>query len=578
MSTPNHDASYTTRLSEWASKQGVLFQFRHAAVIGGIGRPLLSLFIRVVILLIIVAIIFWLYLYNTTGRKQFTEQLQGSIEHRFNAVDVELQGVSRGNEGLFAEILEIGQMTMDAGDTTVFEPRAEESDTGGDQSDLEAVSVTLSPVNVTDGVFSPWKVNDINVGSLSAKLKIGGESKEEAERSHAWLFDTLTNTELRRFHVAETNLSWGYTSFNLGSISGSSLTGLFNSSSWNLTLADGVVNFNWLRNAKLVKANVSVTRETIVISDAALTMGSGVVKLDAVITLGKEPSVEGSISFKGIPVNEALRLKYESYIAGSVSGSGGFNGSLVASKGLNYTLNIQLEDTDTFELSDKIPVITALSVVDSSANYKNLSFSQGNFNVVHENGVTNFNDIRMQADNGIMLVGEFALRAPKEGELERDLLGEDSSEFEKEIGVVLNKKVPSDSDVDSSGSNVGGTLGLKSDKIQETLDNKSESANRFDELRNDSALQMKRLEVSRRGSDDAREYFKNIRRFDGEVKLGMVRSAFQSSERLKVTYPFDNQSRRHWVIVPLSGSVEEITAGTAQALYELGRRVRRNER
>ncbi len=572
MSELSSEANYITRLSDWVSKQGVLFQLVHGSAVGGIGRPMIAIFLRFIIIAVVVVLVGWFYFYNAVEKGGFADNLKAVVESKFGGDEVTLSKVSRGNQGVFAGVLEIGEISMNAGSDTTFESRADQSLSGRNQTDLEMNSIVLSPIGVMDGSVTPWKIEEISVDSVSAKLRLGGESEEEAMKSHGWLFNVVENSPLRRLYVANTNLSWGYTHLNLGSIKEVSLTGLLNSGGWDFTLADGTLNYMWLRSARIIKANIKVERDQIVISDATLTMGQGAVKLDAIISVGARPQIEGSITFKRIPVNLALRDKYQDFIDGTVSGTGEFSGSLVDSKGLNYNLDIELGETDSFDITDKIPAITALSVIDASSNYENLSFSEGSFEVSHLDGVTSIEEIRMLANNGIVAVGSFQLRAPREAELLRDLQGKNSSEYEDELENVLKKGFQSEKDKEDESVVFGTAMVDNSEaaKIRKT--------NRFGNINGAEPSHSKYLELGRRSSEEARDYFGTIRRFDGELKLGMSAASFLRSERLQAAYPFDNQSRKHWVVIPLSGSVQEVTGGTAEALYELGRRIRRSER
>ncbi len=567
MSDLSGEANYVTRLSDWVAKQGLFFQLTHGSAVGGLGRAILSLLIRGAILLLVLGLGTWFYLHSLATRSSYSDKLAAVIEERLGTENTELNGVTRGSEGAFANIIEIGEIKMDAGAFTVFEPREDQSASGREQLDLELTSAVLSPVGVTDGIWTPWRVEEISADSLSAKIKLGGENEQDALRSHAWMFDSIENSPLRRLYVAKTNLSWGYAPQNLGFLMGCSLTGIAEGEEWNLTLADGMFRYLWLRDAKLLKADVRVTREKITITDASFMMGEGAVHLDAEIQLGEEPSVEGTIQFKTIPANQALNSKYKAYMNGTVSGSGKFSGSLVALRGLNYELDIELTDTDSFELTDKISVITALSVVDASANYENLSFSEGSFHVSHLHGTTKYSEIRMLADNGIVVVGDFQLRTPGEVELQRDLKGEDSSNYKKEFEAVLNReRVLAQEEEEEK------VLSFTTDIVDDSLATQQRQKNYFEELGGEGSTL--KLEDLRSNTSQIKRKFAAIRRFEGEVKIGVSEAAFQRSERLRLTYPFDQESQKHWVIVPLSGAMKDVSKGTSQALYELGRRVR----
>jgi len=64
---------------------------------------------------------------------------------------------------------------------------------------------------------------------------------------------------------------------------------------------------------------------------------------------------------------------------------------------------------------------------------------------------------------------------------------------------------------------------------------------------------------------------KYVLRYDGAVKMGLKRDAFDKSPALQKAYPLDDATGRIWIDVPLSGRFESLTLLQAKRLYILGR-------
>ena len=62
-----------------------------------------------------------------------------------------------------------------------------------------------------------------------------------------------------------------------------------------------------------------------------------------------------------------------------------------------------------------------------------------------------------------------------------------------------------------------------------------------------------------------------VRRFEGLIKIGLKSDAFDKAEKLKAFYPADENSRRIWMPVPLSGRLQTLTGKQAEQLYVLGK-------
>ena len=62
-----------------------------------------------------------------------------------------------------------------------------------------------------------------------------------------------------------------------------------------------------------------------------------------------------------------------------------------------------------------------------------------------------------------------------------------------------------------------------------------------------------------------------VRRFEGLIKIGLKSDAFDKAEKLKAFYPVDENRRRIWMPVPLSGRLQTLTGKQAEQLYVLGK-------
>ncbi len=73
-------ARFNELMNEWVSRQGLWFQLRHAADGQTFMARMARLGLRLVLLLVVVAVAFWIYLVKRVESAGFRESLQASVE------------------------------------------------------------------------------------------------------------------------------------------------------------------------------------------------------------------------------------------------------------------------------------------------------------------------------------------------------------------------------------------------------------------------------------------------------------------------------------------------------------------
>ena len=80
-------AVFNEQMNEWVSRQGLWFQLRHAADGQSIVSRLARLGLRLMILLVICALVFWVYLIRRVEKGEFKADVRASIEETLRGKD-----------------------------------------------------------------------------------------------------------------------------------------------------------------------------------------------------------------------------------------------------------------------------------------------------------------------------------------------------------------------------------------------------------------------------------------------------------------------------------------------------------
>jgi len=201
---------------------------------------------------------------------------------------------------------------------------------------------------------------------------------------------------------------------------------------------------------------------------------------------------------------------------------------------------------------DRLPLLRSLSVVDAVHSYRRVDFRTGSFRVeMGEKGLT-VSDVKLFADDLMGLSGEMLVRKPKSDE---ELVLDDGSEF---FGEILRKDEMID-DLDFSLRDAGEVsrefgIGFQSDADKSLFG------------------KLAVLRENRRIQEIETEKLSRSYRYEGQLQISLMKTAFDRAPELAGMYPVSSESGRVVLEVPIKGLLYELTADLAKELYEKGAR------
>lgn len=535
---------FQARMNEWVSKQGLLFQLRYAGNVQGAKssffHTLGSLFLRLVLVLILVAFGFAWYLVKRVETAGFQTKVEESLVQGFRADDLELGGVSR-KRGM----LKLGIVNMIGGDKSAFE-------------DLELRGVQIL-MGLTDGLLKPWSSDTIEISSLKGYVKGGASSNESAAESFNSLFWSSENLKIRAIKVGDVNLKWGYSESNRGHVIGSKLVATRKGESWNLVLTGGTFSQNWLRDLALERMEIELNPDGFFIHEARMKKNGG----DISFTLkkvggGMSPEFEGKGAISGVPVSSFIGSDYNSLIGGLFSADFEFSGSTNTQQGFKFVVDAVLGEEDKIEALDGISLLRALSTADYQRIYRKVRFTEGGFRLTVEPGKLMVEDIALVASRLMRLEGGFTMRPPREDELPKDLV------------VAEKDRLTRFADVDQTTSESLFIFSLRQSgddaeferESGELLFGEREGLAPEEEIKSDA-----------RTRELQRVYL------DGAVRVGILPSIFERHPELAEEFPVDEATELRWIdLVWDAESPFTIGDKVADKIFELSAAVTRENR
>ena len=524
-------AAFNEQMNEWVSRQGLWFQLRHAAAGQTICARMARVGLRLFMVLIVTLLILWFYLERRIESESFRDGIQSSVEKSLKGADCELGDIRKERDFVTITSLDIK---------------------GTDESFFHSLQARQMRFNMelSDGLIGEWDAGGVSVDKLDLLVKAGGSDNASAAASYSAFFDELGDFNFEWIEVDSTDIRWGYSETNRGSISDSHMTAAREGDSWRLEFKGGTFSQNWLQNLEIGKLVVICDKEGVHIKKGELRSGAGEIIFSLNMGSGGQPQVAGIVTMKSMPMKTLLPTRYHDWIEGTVSGKGTITGSTNSQEGIVMDLDLTLEDGDVLVLRDTLPLLSALSVVDLYNSYRKISFTEGGCHIRTGGDLLKVDQINLRAGDLLHLTGGIDVRPPSYAEIARALnikdvkavsdVIENHWKMDDEL-LKHNDGVTSLSDAaKGTGVVLAGKNAPKKESVEDVL----------------------RLSILTE---------KNVRRFGGLVKAGLKRDAFDKAPRLKEEYPFDDASGRIWVETPLAGRIQTLTLELAEKLYVLGR-------
>lgn len=524
-------AVFNEQMNEWVSRQGLWFQLRHAADGQSLASKLARVGLRLIILLVIVALLFWVYLVRRVGKPEFRAGIRASIE-----------------ETLHGRECVVGSIRKERDITTISNIQME----GTDESFFHHLDIGRLRLNMklTDGLFGMWNGGGILIDRLDLDLKGGARSDSAASEAYQSLFTEHRSFEFEWVEAQKTNLSWGYSSNNRGAIRDSHMTAARDGDTWKLEFKGGTFSQNWIRHFEIAKMTVVCDDLGVHIKEAELLADGGSLTFQVNIGEGGQPEALGSVVISSMPMSALLPYRFSEWVEGRISGEGTISGSTNSQEGISLDLDLSLKDGDELVLRDSLPLLSALSVVDVYNSYRKIEFTEGSCHIVTGGDLLRVDSIDFKAGDLFSLKGNVDVKPPTHAEIARALDMEDA----RIVTDIIEKNWKIE------------------DEILDAADSKSSLS--------DAAKGVGEVIVAATGEKVFSELAvlttavlteKNVRRFGGAVKVGLKGDAFDKAPGLKRVYPEDTETGRISIDVPLSGRLQTLTLEQAEMLYVLGR-------
>lgn len=540
--------NFNERLSQWVANQGFWFQVRYSLTGSGTKGTalfhLLQLGFRLLIFFLVVAAGISIYLIKRTEYKAFNLGLKSSLKSALSASEIQLGGFSRVQGQL-----EISRFACEGGSETFY-------------STLEARNIR-SKMGFIDGVVGQWDPGTISISKLNMELRAGADDDESARMFSKALFKQSDKILINSLEVGDASLRWGYSERTRGIIENSVLKIQRVGSGLKLSFKGGTFSQNWLRKLEIVSLVAICEPHGIIFEKAEFRRGQGSVDFSGLKVIGgAEPTVAGMAKIRTLGLESALPVAMRSFMEGSFSGDFQVSGSTNSSDGISFAGQVTLNGQDTIALRERIHLLKALSVVDYVRNYHRVDFREGSFLMKTGGGGMQLTEVKLKAADLLTLEGELTVRLPTEKET-KQLAG-------KSLGQTSAPLFRAEDEENES-------LAAKTGEDRLTLSRAAQTSKQ-DKDGNFTAggsLLFDRLGLSfemRRLEEQAADRSSKTLRFQGAFLITLLPDAFERAPKLTQQFPVDGKLGRIPMMVPVEGTLYELTLEQAENIYQQGTR------
>ena len=542
------EQDFNERLSQWVANQGFWFQVRYSMTgTGGKGAAmfhLLRMASRVMVFMLVVAAGTWVYLAKRTETKRFNDDLQASLQAGLSASEIELKGFSKVQGRL-----DINRLACKGGNETFF-------------TSLEARNIHCK-MGFLDGLVGQWDPGTIAISRLDVELHAGADDAESAKNLSEAFIQKSQDVLINSMAITDATLHWGYSERTRGSIENSVLKVQRLENGVKLNFVGGTFSQNWLRRIEIVSLVVVCDPDGLTFERAEFRRGQGTVDFSGLrVTGGERPLVEGIAKIRKLGLDSVVPLALRSFVEGSISGDFKVSGSTNSSDGIGFEGQVSLDGQDTISLRERLHLLKALSVVDYVRNYYRVDFREGSFQMKTGGGGMMITDLKLKAEDLASLEGNLRVRLPTPEETKAAL--------EKTVGAgsapLFRGDETENEEFASKGDSSDFTLRRAALAAKRARDgNIGEGATSlFDRL--GLSLEMRRLE------EQAADRLSRTLRYEGLFRITLPADAFERAPKLAAQFPVDPNIARIPLMVPIEGSLYEITLTQAEDIYQQGTR------
>ena len=540
--------NFNERLSQWVANQGFWFQIRYSMSASGtkgtVMFHLLKLASRLLIFLLVVAAGGWVYLVILSGTNKFNDRFKTSLQQGFSASEVELKGFSRSQGQLG-----INRLTFQGGNQTFF-------------TSLEAKNIRCK-MGLLDGIAGIWDTGTVAISLLDMELRAGADDPESAQAFAKAIFGKSPKVVINTLEVADATLRWGYSDRTRGAIENSVLKVQRTENGMKLVFKGGTFSQNWLNKLEIVSLVIACNSDGVTFEKAEFQQGLGTVDLSGVKVVGGErPTIEGTAKVRKLALEDIVPLAMRSFIEGSISGDFHVSGSTNSTEGVGFEGQITVDAEDTIAIRERIHLLKALTTVDFVRGYRRVEFREGSLHLKTGNGGMEVSNVNLKADDLFTLEGKMKVRLPTPEETKaaatKSSLAGGSPLFngeDAEADELATK--PEDSDF---------TLRKAAKAAKRTKDGFQTDTTPSLSSRLALNLETRHLEAQA-SARSARTL-----RYEGEFRITIPADAFERAPHLKAKIPVDPKLNRIPMMVPIEGTLYELTFKQAEDLLLQGRR------
>jgi hypothetical protein len=567
-----HSHQFNERLSQWVSSQGLWFQIRYSlSGSGGAGKAffhLLWVSFRLLVLLLIIAAGVGFYLLRRTNTKDFSKNLNASLRSGLAASELEVSGPKKEGGDL-----SLNQVVALGNGKTFF-------------NSLDAKNVRCK-MGLLDGFVGKWDTGNISISRLEMELCPGTDDEKSSKLIGDVLFNSPEKVTMSSLEIQDASLFWGYSAKTRGAIQNSHVVARRLGDTWKLDFKGGVFTQNWLQQLDIEHLSVTCNREGMVFEKAQLRKGGGTVDFSGLKLIGGAlPAADGIVKVRLLDLEQILATAQNGVVEGKISGDFKVTGSTNSSEGIGFSGKVMLNsgeesltsnkdllgaDASIILSDDDVPVLKALSVVDSVRDYRRTNFLEGSFNVKTSNSVLQLSEIQLESDyemtndkvkvgHVMKMKGSLNVRpASKE-----EILATDQAADLAIAQADRAKKLKGSSSIEE-----------KEDSLNRIyMDDDSKTGAKFRKFEGKESLTArvtKSLDAVRKDWKNT-DRFINYLQYEGSLDISLLPNAFDQAEALKMKHPVDPATGRIQITIPVKGSLGKLTSSQAEEIYREGQR------
>jgi len=500
---------------------------------------------RVTIFLALLVGFSWVYLLKRTESASFYQGIHHNIKEGLAGSDLAIRGLSYSQGQL-----EISRLAAEGQDGTFFRS-------------LQAVSLRCK-MRLTDGLIWVWDLGIISIAKIDLDLRAGADDDESAAKMSKLLFERSKKVKIEAFEVGHASIRWGYSDRTQGAIESSAMRAQRTANGWRLSFKGGTFSQNWLGNLEIVNLIVECDPQGITFEKAEFKQGKGTVDFTGLKVIGgSRPQVKGDLTLHQVKLDHVLPTALAEFVEGSISGEFVVSGSTNSSDGVCFDGQVVMDGDDVLTLRERLPMLTALSVMDYSRNYHRIDFNEGSFRVRTGGGGMKLSEVNLSAGDLFTLKGEVKVRLPTQEEIQQAV--SDGVNKRGALGEMYGEEVDFDQDMLKSGVDFSlKRAAIEVKREREGLDN-PENYTLFERLNLNS--EMRQLEVA------ASDRLSRMLRYEGTFDITIPGDAFERAGELQNVYPMDPNTKRVSIFVPIEGHLYQLTEKQAQEIYREGRRL-----